>query len=126
MFTIDDVDISITIEPEFYSLVGNLIVSGDDEYDKKCEDETIARLDSGDMWAWCIVKVTVTPKTLEFTDELFGFSYLGGCSFENQEEFEKSDEYKDMIDWSLDDLNKKSKDIYECLKDKFSGTLSTK
>jgi hypothetical protein len=126
MFTIDDVDISITVEPEFSPVQGNLIVSGDAEFDKKCEDEIIARLDSGDEWAWCIVKVTVTPKTLTYTDELFGFSLLGGCSYENQEEFEKSDYYQDMIVWSLEDLNSKSKEIYECLKDKFSGTLSTK
>ena len=126
MFKIEDVDVSITVEPEFSPVQGNLIVSGDNEFDKKCEDEIIARLDSGDEWAWCIVKVTVAPKTLVNADELFGFSYLGGCSYENQEEFEQSDYYKDMIDWSLEDLNSKSKEIYECLKDKFSGTLSTK
>jgi hypothetical protein len=125
MFTINDVDISINVEPEHIPVQENLIVSGDEEFDKKCEDEIIARLDSGDVWAWCIVKVTVAPKTLEYTDELNGFAYLGGCSYENQEEFEQSDYYKDMIDWALEDLNNKSKEIYECLKDKF-GTLSTK
>jgi hypothetical protein len=126
MFTIEDVDVSIAVESEHIPVQGNLIVSGDDEFDKKCEDEIISRLDSGDEWAWCCVKVTVTPKTLTFTDELFGFSYLGGCSYENREEFEQSDYYKDMIDWAIDDLNNKSKDIYECLKNKFSSTLSTK
>jgi hypothetical protein len=126
MFTIDDVDVSISVEPEFSPIVGNLIASGDDEFDKKCEEDIVAQLDSGNAWAWCIVKVTATPKNLTYTDELFGFSFLGGCSYENQEEFEQSDYYKDMINWSIEDLNNKSKDIFECLKDKFSGTLSTK
>lgn len=126
MFTIDDVDVVIDVEQEDIPIRGNLIDSGDENYDQKCEAEIISRLDSGDVWAWCRVKVTVTPKELKYTGNHSGVSYLGGCSYESQEEFEQSDYYIDMIDWALEDLNNNSKVIYEVLKDKFSGTLSTK
>lgn len=124
MFTIDDVDVAITSEPEHIPVQGNLIVSGDDEFDKKCEDEIIARLESGDEWAWCIVKCTVTPKNLKYEVDLSGHSFLGGCSYKDLEDFVASRDYhQDLVDWALEDLNNKSKDIYECLRDKFSGTL---
>jgi hypothetical protein len=120
MFTIDDVVVSISAEPEHLPIRGNLIVSGDDEFDKKCEDEIISQLDSGNEWAWCITKCTVTPKSLNYVDIIVGHSYLGGCSYENKDEFIESDSYKDMIDWALDDLNLNSQRIYDGLKDKFS------
>ncbi len=122
MFTIDDVAIAISSEPEHLPVTGNYIVSDDADFDRKCEDEIIARLDSGDEWAWCIVKCTVTPKSLNYVDIIVGRSYLGGCSYENKDEFLRSDSYNDMIDWALEDLNLTSQRMYNGLKDKFVST----
>ncbi len=65
---------SVEIEAEDLPVRGNYMASGDDAFDQQCEDEVIAKLDRGDIEAWCYVKVTA---------ELAGFrgtAGIGGCT----------------------------------------------
>ena len=47
--------------------------------------------DSGNEWAWCTAKVTVTIGGLTATD------YLGGCSYESESDFKAGGYYSDML-----------------------------
>ncbi|GAG86978.1 unnamed protein product, partial [marine sediment metagenome] len=82
--TAADVAFVLTIEPEDIPVRGNAMASGDEEVDRRVEDGIIERLDQGDLWAWCSVKVTAT--LLDDTD-LEGADYLGGCSYRDEEDF---------------------------------------
>jgi hypothetical protein len=48
------------VEPEDVPVRGNAIASDDPDFDRMVEDELIARLDSGNGWAWCVLCVRVT------------------------------------------------------------------
>lgn len=85
-------DVTFTIEclPEDTPVMDNAIDTGDKEADKQCEDEILHRLESNE-WAWCMVKITATWKTLSESD------YLGGCSYDSQKDFiDNSGYYEDM------------------------------
>lgn len=90
-----DSDITITLEclPEDIPVQCNAMASGDDAYDKQVEDEINRRLDQGDMWAWCCVKVTAhhEPSGLE------GVDYLGGCNYADEDDFKAGGYYQDMV-----------------------------
>ena len=60
----------------------------------------MSRLDHGDQWAWCSVKVEVRWNGFRGTD------YLGCCSYESEEDFRKSEYYNDMISEALAELNR--------------------
>ena len=45
------------------------------------EDEILARLDRGDLWAWCHVVVTAR------WNGYVGEAHLGGCSYADEESF---------------------------------------
>lgn len=71
----------IMIGPEDVPVRGNAMQSGDDEADRNVENDLIRRLDSGDMWAWFLVRVEA---------EAFGFKgadMLGCCSYNDQADF---------------------------------------
>lgn len=75
--------------PEDMPVRGNAMASGDDAYDKAVEDEILADLESGNEWAWCVVKVTATGV---FNGVKFhGVAYLGGVSCKSREDFETGD-----------------------------------
>ena len=82
---------TLTAEFDDVPIEGNAMCSGDDEYDKKIENELYERCKRGDVWAWASVKVTAS------FGELTAYTYLGACSYESQDEFEKCDYYTDMI-----------------------------
>lgn len=64
----------------------------DSGVDQGTIDEINDRLASGDMWAWCTVKVTASYNGIEGTD------YLGGCSYKDEDDFIlNSGYYKDMV-----------------------------
>lgn len=67
---------------------GNVMASGDAEFDRKVENEILARLDAGDVWAWFLVRTVASFGGFE------GDSYLGGCSYRDKEDF-KADAYCD-------------------------------
>ena len=69
----DKIEFNIEILPEDYIEVrGNAMASGDDAFDKECEDKILKRLEQGDIYAWCIitVKATIDGINLEGTDHL--------------------------------------------------------
>lgn len=84
---------------------GNVIDSGDNEFDRQSEDEIIHQLENGNEWAWCTVKVTASWEGLTTTE------YLGGCSYKNKEDFMCDGYYMDMIDTCLAELTQKAKII---------------
>lgn len=98
--TAEDVEFFLEIEDEDIPVRGNF-ASGDDAADKELEDSIIARLNGGDLWAWCCVKVTAKWKGWK------GVDYLGACSYESEKDFkEPGGYYDDMKASALADLNK--------------------
>jgi hypothetical protein len=97
--TESEVEFVIRCESEDRAVRGNFM-SGDDAMDKSIEDDIIGRLDTGDAWAWCVVKVEA--RWCNFV----GANYLGGCSYADQDDFVyNSRYYDDMKDAALRDLN---------------------
>lgn len=105
MITIDspEVTFTITVDQDEQSVRGNAMASGDDADDKAVEDEIIARLDCGDVWAWCHVRVTASFAMFEGSDQ------LGGCSYKDEAEFRSGDYFKDMKQVAFDDMLAKMK-----------------
>lgn len=96
-----DVDFELTVGFDDLQVRGNAMASGDDALDKKVEDEIIARLDDGDVWAWA--QVTVTARWEDFD----GHDYLGACSYKDEADFKQKGGYwESMKAQALDDLNK--------------------
>lgn len=96
--TIDRITYTIEIEPEDVPVRGNAMASGDDDLDREVEDEILAKLDRGNLWAWCAVKVTAS------FDGFTGHDYLGGCSYNNVKDFIDGGCYADMRDQAKSDL----------------------
>lgn len=69
----------------------NAMVSGDAENDRRYEDEIISRLDDGDVWAWADVTVTC------YWNGFVGTASLGGCCYEDEEDFCKPGGYFDDL-----------------------------
>jgi len=80
---------------------GNVMASGDDAHDRAVEDRTLAELESGNVWAWCSVQVSVV------LDGFTGEAYLGGCSYDSEESFRKDAYFEDMVREARDDLARK-------------------
>ena len=53
----------------------------------------------GDRWAWFCAKVTASWEGHSASD------YLGGCSYESEEDFRKDDYFQDLCDRALEELN---------------------
>ncbi len=86
-FKDSEVEYTLEIIDEDMSVRGNVQVSGDDADDKLVEDQILNRLENGETWAWCIVKVTATWHGVQ------GTNYLGGCSYTDEKEFKHPDGY---------------------------------
>lgn len=69
------------IQQDNQDVRGNASACGDDAEDKAAEDEILARLDNGDVWAWACVKVTASYKGIT------GDDYLGGCCYTDTSDF---------------------------------------
>jgi len=72
---------------------GNAIASGDDDYDKKIEDELIQRLEH-DVWAWALVQLYVSYPNGSRTES----SYIGGCSYKSAKDFIENGYFDDMVE----------------------------
>ena len=94
-----DVTIEVGHEPEDLPVRGNVLASGDETADKLAEEETLARINEGDEWAWCMVRVTVSWGDFNHT------SVLGGCSYLNEKEFRACPYFDDLVDEDLHELN---------------------
>ena len=80
----------IEVEQDCIPVRGNALASGDAEADREAEDEILARLDRGDVWAWAAVTVIAEQDGFE------GHDSLGGCSYASEADFKRSDYYADM------------------------------
>lgn len=98
-------DYKIEATPEDIPVRGNTMASGDDEYDKRVEDEILARLESGDVWAWCSVRVTCADGETE------GEAWLGGCSYKDEEDFKAGGYFDDMKAEALEDMERKREEV---------------
>lgn len=103
----DEVTFTLTAEDEDIPVRGNAMASGDPDLDKRVEDGIIERLDGGDIWAWCYVRVTARL-TLPDGSWFEGTDGLGGCSYHDQSDFmESGGYYDDMKTRALEDLQEK-------------------
>jgi hypothetical protein len=84
--TIDQCAFTIECLEEDTPVKGSF-ASGEDELDRGLEASILERLQRGDTWAWCVVKVTAEYRGFEGTD------YLGGCSYESEANFITSNDY---------------------------------
>lgn len=84
------VTFTLEIEPEDIPVEGNAMASGDDSADRECEAEILERLDRGDLWAWCYVRVTAT------WGEFSGSDGLGECSYRSEADFKRGGYWEDM------------------------------
>lgn len=102
-------DVVFTIHADYEDIPvrGNAIASDDPAFDKQVEEEILDRLDNGDVWAWASVEVRGTYKGLKSS------TYLGCCSYENEEAFRNDGYYEDMCAEVLADLNQKVSEIIE-------------
>ena len=93
--------ITLEIRQSDIPIRGNVMASGDSNYDRRVEDELIERLDGGDIYAWFDAKVTVEIEVNGVTFE--GFDTLGGCSYKSLDQFMEPDSYyTDMVKSALD------------------------
>ena len=86
--------------------------SGDPEYkeeDDRLELEALERLAKGDVWAWACVKVTAQWGSFSAS------TYLGGCSYKDEEEFISSGELASLEDDVLYKLNDTLESIFHRL-----------
>ena len=111
-------DYKIEATPEDVPVRGNAMASGNDELDKRAEDAILARLEAGDEWAWCSVRVTCTDGETE------GEAWLGGCSYKDEEDFKACIYYEDMKAEALEDMerNREGLPVYDSV-DAYAGHM---
>ena len=97
-----EVTYTLEIENEHIQVEGNASATDDDELDREIANEIIERLERGDLWAWCCVKVTAALVVDDLTFE--GVDYLGGCSYADEDDFKRGGYWESMKDQALDDL----------------------
>ena len=97
--TAEEVTFTLECLEEHTAVRGNFMATDDPEQDKRDEDEVLRRLNRGDLWAWCCVKVTAHWAGLHATD------FLGCCSYQDEADFERDGYAADMRERALDDLN---------------------
>ena len=107
---IEQAEIHLEVRQDDTPIRGNAMASGDDDLDRKVEDEIIERLEDGDVWAWSLVEVFAT---VELNGEtITGDSdYLGACCYHNQESFEACPYYDDMRAIAFGSLRRKLENI---------------
>ena len=106
MKTIEAKDIEIRIIPveEDMPVRGNAMASGDEDEDRRVEDDILERLQYS-VWAWACIEVRGEWKGLRAS------AYLGGCSYDDEDDFRASGYYEDMVDEVTREINAKAEDI---------------
>lgn len=77
---LEEASFTVEVQPEDTPIRGNLVVTGDDELDRKEEDTVLAESE-WNPWAWCVVKLT---GTWHGVSDSF---YLGGVVCGGEDEF---------------------------------------
>lgn len=90
--------IKFEAEEEDVPVRGNAMASGDDDYDRKIENELLEQLERGNLNAWFCAKVTATY------DNFHGVDYLGCCSWDSFEAFQKDAYYDSMVSQAIENL----------------------
>src|SRR4051812_45365254 len=85
--TAEEAEFEVSPQPELVPVRGNALASGDDDEDRKYEEEILRRLGNGDPWASCVVVVTAT------WNGFAGRAALGGCSYRDRADFCTPDGY---------------------------------
>lgn len=100
---LNDCVINVDAIPEEASIIGN--ASAIDEITDKITEYNIQKkLELGNDWAWCTVKVTVIYKGI-----LTAKDYLGCCSYDSKQDFIDSEFYQDMVDNCIEELHEQLK-----------------
>jgi hypothetical protein len=103
--TADEVKFEVEALPEDAAVRGNAMASGDEKIDQEAEDEILERLDRGDIWAWCTVRVVAKWNGFE------GDAFLGCCSYKDVNDFcQPGGYYEDMREEALEQLNEEIHD----------------
>jgi hypothetical protein len=89
-----DIRYTLSVEQDDMPVRGNALASGADAADKAAEDEIIARLEAGDVWAWA--QVTVRAELTLNEQTYHGYDYLGACSYADEDDFKAGVYYPDM------------------------------
>jgi len=86
---ISDQKVEITIEamPEDTPIRGNCMASGDSDFDERVALSIEEKLEAGNVWAWCQVKMTAKWAGFEGTE------FLGCCSYNDAEDFKNCGGY---------------------------------
>jgi hypothetical protein len=89
---IEKCKVSFNALNEDSSVRGNYILSDDEDFDRKCENEIQDRINDGDEYAWFCARVSVSHAGI--TED----TYLGCCNYNNEKQFLESGCYQDMIE----------------------------
>jgi len=82
----------------------------DGSADTELIGQVLKNLESGNKWAWCVVRVTMS------WGEWKGVAYLGGCSYDSLDDFvECGDYYQDLKKDALSELNARIRDSYRMI-----------
>ena len=113
----DDPRITIAIhaQQDDVPVRGNALASGDDNEDRRVEDEILQRLSDGDIWAWAHVEVAVYASGVKMMEhgtvlliDTWASDSLGCCSYESEEDFRiAGDYYEDMVNGCIQAINDK-------------------
>lgn len=113
--------IEIECEPEQMDFRGNACCI-DPETDLAAEQEIADRLDSGDVWAWCSVRVVAIAE-----DGARGYSsYLGGCNYKDEAEFRDCLYFTDLCNEAREDLIKVEHSHRQGIQTKYFGPTDSR
>ncbi len=93
----EEVEFDIRIQPEY-----------DAPEDQFTEDDQIQwvrdQMEMGNEWGWCSVEVRASWTDQESGRTFTGSDYLGGCSYESEEDFKVGGYYEQMQEEAYDEL----------------------
>jgi hypothetical protein len=93
-----EIEVSLHCEPEDMPVRGNAMSSGNTVVDEETESAILADLNSGNLWAWCVVVVKAELHGLT------GAAYLGGCSYKSEADFRADPYFTEMVKEAKADL----------------------
>jgi hypothetical protein len=107
----------IECEQDESPVKGNF-ASGDDEQDRADEETILSRLDRGDIWAWCCVRVKAIA---DDGSEAYS-SWLGGCCYADETDFRAGPYFEDLCVEASDELLTVRPSNSQTIQTKKSGT----
>ncbi len=84
-------------------------VSFDEEDVNRFVNDVYEMIDKYDLWGWCQVEVKASYASL------CGAAYLGGCSYEGEEDFKKGGYFEQMADEAIAELQQNIDDTYKLI-----------